>query len=451
MKGQVLCDLGDSLVMRCAVPEDVEALADFNARVHSDRGWEFPDAGIGLWVRDLMTGPHPTFAVGDFLIVENTETGEIVSSSNLISQTWSYDGVEFGVGRPELVGTHLDYRRRGLVRAQFEVLHQWSAERGHKAQAITGIPYYYRQFGYEMGLNLHGGRRGPVAYVPSLEEGKAEAYQLRPARVDDLEAIAQWVSEGQKRQPIRCIRDAALWRYQLEGQTPNSAAAAMMCIIETAPSDEGPGGERVGFLAHGAVRWGRSLALKGYELKPGVSWWGVTPSVLRYLKAQGEVRASYFDEPDAAAFDTLLFSLGAEHPVYPIVADWLPKVDAPYAWFIRVPDIPGFLRSVAPVLEARLAASVMVGHTGELTLSFYRSGVKLLFAQGRLVAVELWMPEGDVGMGRFPGLTFVQLLFGYRSLAELDRAFADCFATLEARLLLNALFPKQPSEVWPVA
>ena len=71
----------------------------------------------------------------------------------LISQTWTYDGIAFGVGRPELVGTAPAYRRRGLVRTQFEVLHQRSAERHERLQAITGIPWYYRQFGYEMALN----------------------------------------------------------------------------------------------------------------------------------------------------------------------------------------------------------------------------------------------------------------------------------------------------------
>lgn len=451
MNSKVLHVFEDGLVMRCAVPGDTEALVEFNARVHSDRGWDSPDLGVGAWVRDLMTKPHPTFSVDDFLVVEDPDTGEIVSSTNLIPQTWSYDGVEFGVGRPELVGTHPDYRRRGLVRAQFDVLHRWSAARGHKVQVITGIPYYYRQFGYEMGLNLHGGRRGPAAYVPSLGEGKAESYTVRPAQVDDLDFVAECVSEGHKRQPINCIRDSALWRYQLEVQSSESAPAVIMSLIETAPLDDAPGGKPVGFLAHGVVRWGRSLAVISYELKPGVSWWAVTPPVLRYLKAQGEARACYYDAPDAPAFDTLLFSLGAEHPSYSVVAEWLPKVDDPYAWFVRVDDIPDFLRTIAPALEVRLASSVMVGHTGELTLSFYRSGVKLSFEQGRLAAVEPWMPSGDEGMGRFPDLTFLQLLFGYRSLSELDMAYADCFATLEGRLLLNAIFPKQASEIWCVA
>jgi len=48
----------------------------------------------------------------------------------------------------------------------------------------------------------------------------------------------------------------------------------------------------------------------------------------------------------------------------------------------------------------------------------------------------------------FPDLTFLQLLFGYRSYAELDMAYPDCYAThAEAVVLLNALFPKRPSYV----
>ena len=125
---------------------------------------------MGVWTRDLLSGAHPTFGVDDFTIVEDRNSGEIVSSMSLISQTWAYEGIPFGVGRPELVGTDPSYRARGLVRAQFEVAHEWSRQRGEHMQVITGIPYFYRQFGYEMGLELGGGRSGGEAHLPKLAE-----------------------------------------------------------------------------------------------------------------------------------------------------------------------------------------------------------------------------------------------------------------------------------------
>ena len=70
------------------------------------------------------------------------------------------------LGAPSWSGTKPEYRNRGLVRAQFEAIHAWSAERGELVQGITGIPYYYRMFGYEMVMPLGGGRAGYPAAGP---------------------------------------------------------------------------------------------------------------------------------------------------------------------------------------------------------------------------------------------------------------------------------------------
>ena len=49
----------------------------------------------------------------------------------------------------------------------------------------------------------------------------------------------------------------------------------------------------------------------------------------------------------------------------------------------------------------------------------------------------------------FPDLTFLQLLFGFRSLADVQYAYPDCLVTSDAaRVLLPILFPKKPSQVW---
>jgi hypothetical protein len=129
-------------------------------------------------------------------------------------------------------------------------------------------------------------------------------------------------------------------------------------------------------------------------------------------------------------------------------------VRKPYAWYVRVPDLPGFLRLIAPVLEERLAHSPFAGHSGETRLTFYRTGLRLVFEKGRLAQAETWKPEpvGGAGEAGFPDLTFLQLLFGYRSLEELRYAFADCWvSSTNVHLLLEALFPMLPSRVWAVA
>ncbi len=444
LKGEreVLRDLGDGLVLRRATAADTEAVAALNGAVHADAPQTF-SAQIAAWTRDLMSGNHPTYRVSDWTVVEDTGAGRIASTVCLLSQVWSYSGISFGVGRPELVGTLPEYRRRGLVRAQLDVLHGWSAERGELVQAITGIPWYYRQFGYELGgLNLGGARTGYLPLAPALAFGPSEPNTVRAAREEDLPFIARVYERRMERDRVVCLRTEAEWRYELNGRDPASEVSACLCVVETSE------GEAAGYLTHSERLRNGAIILGEYELLPNISWLAVTPMVIRYLATRAQQYAARNGQQ--AMYYT--FGLGAEHPSYELAAKHLPQVQAPYAWYLRMVDIPGFLQHIAPTLERRLEMSSLAGHTGLLRVSFYRSGLQLRFSQGTITA-DTWQPAPtDRHDAAFPGLTFLQLLFGYRSLDELAYAFADCGARGdEARALLNALFPKQASNVWALA
>jgi Acetyltransferase (GNAT) domain len=446
-------DLGGGLILRRARREDAEAVAAFNARIHHSSG-DFdqrePHRGIAAGTRDLMSGDHPTCDASDFTVVEDTKTGFVVSSTCLIGQRFSYEGVEFDAGLPELVGTHPDYRRRGLVREQFEVLHRWSEKRGHLMQAIGGIPYYYRRFGYEMAVYMGEGRRVYVQDVPDKPSSSGGAkspprsYQLRPAAAADAGFLSDLDRRGRGRGLLTASRDEGLWRYEVAGRDPESDESLETKIVEDAT------GESAGYVCHAPDLRNGALQVYGYELADGISWLEATPFVLSELAKIGRKRASGEEE-----LASLTFVLGEQHPLHEAIPEPpLYRLDRQghYSYYVRVPDLPGFLRHVAPVLERRLAASVAAGHTGELKVSFYGGGIRLELERGRLSKVEDWSPTVEErGDAAFPDLTFLQLLFGYRSLDELDRAFADCLpGEGDARALLKALFPRRPSDLWPV-
>ena len=70
-----------------------------------------------------------------------------------------------------------------------------------------------------------------------------------------------------------------------------------------------------------------------------------------------------------------------------------------------------------------------------------------------LVGQEMGLGTTDPGRAHalFPDLTFLQLLFGLRSAEDLTAWYPDCLIrNAETRALLNALFPRRPSFVWPV-
>ena len=194
------------------------------------------------------------------------------------------------------------------------------------------------------------------------------------------------------------------------------------------------------------------MPVTGIEIKPDLSWATVIPSVIRYLQSIGaEYPTADGKDREHEGFG---FWLGSEHPVYDVASERLPRVRDPYAWYLRVPDLPGFIQHIAPALEARLSISPLVGHSGELKLTFYRSGLRMVFKAGRIAEIGEWKPtpQGHSGDAGFPGLTFLQLVFGYRNLTDLKFAFADCWTKNDqVHALLEILFPKLASRVWPVS
>ena len=433
-------DLGDGLLMRWAVAEEARNLGSFNVELHTDTPGE-PQTWLADWTQDLMSGKHPTTDASDFTLVVDQRAGDkIVSSLNLISQTWTYDGIPFAVGRVELVGTDPAYRRRGLIRKQMDAVHDKSAARGELVQSITGIPWYYRQFGYEMALNLGGGRlyfwERPGNYKPVTEE----IYRLRPAVDTDIPVLEELYVEHSADSLIVHQRSKEIWKYELFTAHRETPAGHKISMVEDSR------GKVVAYVeldSHGS-----SYSVGELGVGKGHSWRAITLFLVRDLKR----RADKVNKEKEKPISSIKFRLGESHPVYDALGSQLEKEHKPYAWYMRVPDLPRFLRHIRPALERRLAESVMAGHSGTLRLNFYRSNLTLLFEKGRLKEIGTYEPgHVEDAEALFPDLTFLQLLFGYRSFEQLDFAFADCYAiNAEAAVLLNCLFPRRPSDVSPL-
>jgi hypothetical protein len=213
-------------------------------------------------------------------VVTDTD-GRIISSLNLISQTWAYDGIPFAVGRPELVATLPEYRRRGLVRQQMALIHQKSAARGELVQAITGIPWYYRQFGYEMGLDLGGGR---------------QLFWARPGNDEKVETGALSLAPGNGRRHSRCCKNSTLAHLgrSLITRLRSSRVVALRDVrlasrnrIWTLKPQDDP--DRRTTTVVGYVNYepfGTAIAIAEFGVRPGHSWRSVGRFLVRYLREE---------------------------------------------------------------------------------------------------------------------------------------------------------------------
>jgi hypothetical protein len=449
-------DLNDGLVRRWSTAADLEKIADCMATVFRDDPKDPLSPLHRVRMELAFNTAFPLMGAGDCALVEDTsrEDRPIVASACLWSQRWSYGGIGFAIGRPEYIATRLEYRNRGLIRSLMEMLHARSEARGDLVQAITGIPFYYRQFGYEYALDLYGSRKVYLSAILAATAHQPAEYRLRPATVDDAAHLLALYNQPRAASLVWCETDEVFWRYDVTARdlpairNTNPIYCALedrLHMIVDAKDDI------CGFVATAPFRRARALNVSNVELYPQVSWHLVLPDLLRALAAlaaQTPQRTAMGQGNEPAT--ELSFNLGRSHPAYSLLGTKLaPRYEPPDGWYVRVADVAAFLRHVAPVLEARLAASPLAGYNSDLKIDFYRGGLRLVFEQGKLARAEPWRqaPYGDEAQAHFPPLIFLQLLFCYRSLAELCASFMDVWPKEEALLLLNILFPKQPSWV----
>ena len=431
-------DLGGGLVLRSGRLDDCAELVDFNATMHADD--DLPASTLADWTRDLFDSLHPTFrADRDVTVVEDTATGRIVSALFLIPQVWSYAGAPVKVGQPELIATDPDYRRRGLVRAQFEVIHDWSRAAGHLWQFVSGISWYYRQFGYSYALDLPP---RPMLWLSTKAPPPSTEFSLRAATAADIGDLAAIEAEASSGTVLGALRGCDGFALEL-ARRPGSLLACEVLVVEPTT----PGAAPVGYMTHQRRLADGVVSVRAFELRRGTNWLGPTAAVLAHL--HDWVRA----HPDGPGRGVRL-ALPARHPALRCASTRLGGgPPGTYALYVRVPDIVAFLRAVVPVLEARVAASPAIGWTGDLHISLYTDGIRIRFGEGRVVSIDRWSPPSDdtasPADARLPVADFLHLLLGNRPIGELERATADCHLESDAgALMLDVLFPPMPMSTW---
>ncbi|MEZ4870396.1 MAG: GNAT family N-acetyltransferase [Caldilineaceae bacterium] len=449
--------LGNGLVLRWSTPADIERICQLTGYVFRGSADEPLNVRMMDQIRIALRGDFPFMQPTDFALIEDQSQAEqpLVACTCLMQHTWSYGGIRFGVGRPEFVATLPDYRNRGLVRALFKAVHQRSEARGDLLQCITGIPYFYRQFGYEYVLDLGGSRTVYQHLLPEQKEGEVAKCTIRPATVTDIPTLMALCARNSQQSLLSHEAPESYWRYLItywDDPAIRQGDAWKIGINDRPYMILDQAGRICGYMTFSVLRWAKGLGVYDLVAAPEVNLQELLPALLHKLADYG--RQSQAMRTNAPAFSEINFVLGRNHPVYALLGQELaPKVDTPYAWYIRVPDMPAFLQRIAPVLEERLRHSIFGAYTGAIKLDFYRSGLHLAFTEGKLVTAEAWRPPtyGDNANGGFPPLVFLQLLLGYRSLDELCAHYPDVWAKPELEPLLNTLFPKQYSLVKPLA
>ncbi len=430
--------LADGLILRTLSEghlSDREQLPLLYADVNEENSRQESKDAMMQWTKDLMNG-HVTVTPDDiFVVVDPAKGDKLASATLLIPQTWRYEEVTLSVGRPELVATYPEYRGHGLVRSLFEAVHERSAALGHQLQAITGIPYFYRKFGYTMAVDLAQHASMPLHAITDPAPDYKPAFTLRPATPDDIPNLMRWYDEHSRGRLLTENRSEAVWRYELNGRDAGNGHVMDYQIIVNAA------GQGVGYLELFAYRWElQNINCTGFVVGEESSYLETFEDVMRGIKQWALKRFGFLPALQS-------FGAGLHEALDTLIDRTQGGLirRREYMWYVRVPQMIPFLRHIQPVLERRLEHSGANRYTGNFKIGFYDlTGINIQFEQGKITAIEPMRGKDGYDIS-FPWELFWNVVFGQHTYDELRYILPEVWASGKAAVLLDALFPKKKS------
>jgi predicted N-acetyltransferase YhbS len=386
--------------------------------IESENDWDaysrllqaaFPGEDVDLLAKRLSTN-HPVMTSKNFFSLWDGD--KMVATLNLIPQTWNLGGVNLAVAEMGLVASDPEYRKRGLQRTLNIEFDRRIRDDGYHLAAIEGIPYFYRQFGYEYALPLDHWASIPLTRLPQNQSS-----DIYPLIADEIPRAMELLEFSQRKYIMHSVRSRKEWEAQERigyvGEKASKTYAVRRCGLPIA-------------YFRATIK---DAAILLHEITDTDDETSVQiASFLRNLGDNNGATELVSRESYDAPFNKYLQSLGAkEKPLY--------------GWQVKIIDPFRVIKVISPVLEGRIACSPLRDYTGQVPLNLYGVTVTLTFVSGDITCVKQSSSAQRDNVMINPRV-FPKLLLGYRSIDELELEYLDVRLKPEYRELVGVLFPK---------
>ncbi|MHA3963526.1 MAG: GNAT family N-acetyltransferase [Candidatus Thorarchaeota archaeon SMTZ1-45] len=405
--------------MRNASRDDIPALLEHFKGVHGE--------GVIDQLR-VMLERYPRFSWEDCFIIENPNSGEVVSCVMLLQNAWTLDGIEVPSVEMEAVGTLNAYRYRGHIHLLNEKFEERAAQLHPVIQTIAGIPYFYRNFGYEYAARLGGGYAVNPSLIPKIPEGEREPVTFKAVTSRNFKEFLSfrenhlpWRTWTRKLRP----EDAAYLIYETSS---DEQEAFFFYLVKEKGKTAG-----VFYLA----RWESRLDIVELYLDNHQHADAVMRFALTRAQEWGEipVRVAPPNQKRVREY------VSARVQVMEI---------GRYAWYVKIPSISRFIETISPLFSDRLRDTEFNGFTGELTITTYKEGYSLSFERGVFKGITESDEKNPMNYNlRIPIDSLTRLLMGYETLDDLTGHEPDVQCAAEMRPLVRTLFPRLEAIVDP--
>ena len=395
-------------VYKPTTDEDVEQIYELLRTV-------FKGEDVDRLVKRLLEF-YPETGLSNLFTIKDDES--TVATLMMIPQTWIMDGLELKVAEMGCVATHPDHRRRGLQQLLNREFDKKARVEGYDLCVLAGIPYFYRQFGYEYSVELDHFATIPVRQLP----GKSRV-SYRSFKESDIPEAMKLFEESQKSYFVEQKRTQAIWDMQ---QSTN--------FYNGEPFDSYTLTDEEGMIAYIRVKDDKkqkALYLNEACLRKK----GDPEQVLGLLKRYCE----------SNKLETIISRLSYEDVLSQRLKDLGASQNRPYAWQVKIVDYLGIFKKLTPLLERRLKSSKLkLDET--LSFNFRKFTIQIKVKNGRIIDIQKTDDCNDRTIGLNPYI-FPKLLLGYRRIEELEFAYPDFSVKNTHKDLMKTLFPASPGYI----
>jgi hypothetical protein len=286
--------------------------------------------------------------------------------------------------------------------------------------------------------------------VPTLASDEVEGFACRPAKIEDIEDILEIAATEYK--------DLAIYnrmqRKWLERQihthedriTYDLPAKYTRRVISFIDSD----GQVAAYAEHTTRGDPTAISMLFCGIRVGTCIEKAVPSMLRGILKFVKEDSSAEDFARKTHFEWWP-SMGPAfmESLPPAIVSPVQSLPHEYTKYVRVSNLANFVTALIPALNGRLERSLRwSSYTGSIKVSNYSTkypGFELSIDRGKVTKVSQFAKGGqslDENIGYFPGKTFLQVLFGRRSIQELHHILPDVSMNDNTLELLSTLFPK---------
>lgn len=397
----------------CAKPETDE---DYEA-LYKVMDAAFSDEDVRGITRRFVEH-HPDMNREHFFMVKHGE--KAVAGLLLIPQVWKIGGVEMKVAEMGCVGTDPLHRRKGVQWILNDEFDKYAIEQSYDLCVLAGIPYFYRQLGYQYAVELDYSTEIELAKIPEKESG-IRVEKFTEDHVDKADRLLRKAQEGYL---VHSVRTEEVWEMQQEtgtyGGEPFQAVSLLL------------GDKFVGYYRYVVDKEKGTFYIKELGIDENVSVGDLAGVIKGHASGMG-LTVLKTGLPHQDEVNRYLISRGA-------------KTNRPYAWQVKVLDLTRFLTKLRPVLESRIEDSEFKDVSKDLTLNFWRFAVSMKIVGGKIVSIEKVHGEKDRTNGMNP-YAFIKLALGYKSRSKLEEMYPDFWVRGDMGGLIDVMFPKQPGYI----